>query len=241
MSYHGNVSTAPLRNALRGLGRPRRVARGAPGLGGPLTITIEHGGVGALGEVPSSYTDAIVAAADALNDLATRADALAVAATNDADANIAAQAQKFAKIAGPRGLSRAQASGDANELLYLQRGIKGVTTDVTTALESDILTRFIIMDLGGLLVGPFGLVAGALPAETLEAAREAAAEVPTPPAPQDLPLWMFIAGGATAGGLFAFSGSGKVEAAGAGVVAGGILGALIQYGLQKISDKFSLP
>jgi len=209
-------------------------------LGGPLTITIQHG-VSGLGDASgSAYANAIQAASDAISSLSTEANALAIAATTPEDQNIAAQAQNFATVAGPRWIQRAQSSGDANQLIALQQGIQGVTADVTSALTTDVIERFLLMDLGVLLVGPFGVLAADTPASTIDAVRNMVSQLPTPPAPQELPLWAFVGGGAISGGLFAFSGGGKPAAALAGGVAGGLLGALVQYGLQKLSDKFNL-
>lgn len=247
MSYVNSRSPALLRAALSGARRHR-------GFSGPLTITISHDGLGGLarrsprrrqqlGAVDdgAAFANAVQAAADALDSLKTKATALQYVATDDQDKEIARLAVKFATITGPRGLQRAVDTGDGNEFLLMQRGIKGVTDSVTSALVDDVIERFLIMDVGILLVGPFGLDLSVLPPEALDAAREAAATIPTPPAPQELPLWMFVGGGSLTGGLMAFSSSGNPRASIAGAIGGGVLGALLQYGLQSLSDKFSLP
>jgi hypothetical protein len=186
------------------------------------------------------FSEALAAGADALDSLSLKADALSFAATDDQDVGLAQQAKKFATVAGPRGLQRAQAKGDGNELMLVQRGIAGVSTDVTDALVDDVIERFVLMDLGVLLVGPFGMVAGLAPESELEAAKSAANNVPMPPAPQDLPWPAFIGAGAAGGALLAFTNTGNPRAAIGGAVGGAALGALVKYALQQLGDKFNL-
>lgn len=188
-----------------------------------------------------AFADAVAAAGDALESLGTRAQALAAVATSAVDVEIAQLALTFATRTGPRSLQRAKDTGDGGELVQLQNGIRGVTEDVTGDLVTDAVERFVLMALGGLLAGPFGIVAGAeVSPEALDELRERVNTIPTPPAPQDLPLSVFIATGAGLGALNTLTRTADPKMAAGGAVVGGLLGFLAHRAVRKLGDMLSV-
>lgn len=191
------------------------------------------------------FDEAIAAGFDAFARLELLASALAAAATDDQDASIAALAKRFATNTGPKGLARARDRRDVEQLALVQRGTKGVTADVSEALVDDVIERFVFLDLAFVVGGPVAGVAAGVPAalapsDVLDKVREGFNSLRPPPAPQDLPLPAFVAGGAGLGALAAFTSSGNPRAAIAGAIGGAVLGGLAHYGLSKIGSFFTL-
>lgn len=229
-------SSAILRAAML----PKRRVAGA--LSGALTITIAHEGLGSIDDPGADYATAITAAAAALNRLSTKAAALELAASSETAAEIARHAKRFADVTGPRSLNRAVETGDAQELIDLQRGIRGVTETVTSELVDSVVERFLMMHLGFLLAGPYGVVVGAtVPESAIDQAKNLVAEVKTPPAPQEIPWWVWSGGGAATFGAMTFVRNGNPREMLAAGVGGAVIGALLRYGLESLGDKFTLP
>lgn len=179
----------------------------------------------------ADFVDAVGAAGDALTSLSLKAHALHVAATNDQDVGLAEQAIKLADDVGPRVLQKVKDTGDAHQLQNLQHAVKGASDDVSDDLMSDVIKRFLMLPLSPLLA--------LAPAQVLDEAAEALANVPTPTPPQDSPWYYWAGGGGLGGLLFGLASTGSprmaLVAGGAGVALG--LGA--RHVLKKIGAAFT--
>ncbi|HEY4221575.1 MAG TPA: hypothetical protein VGO62_09535 [Myxococcota bacterium] len=181
----------------------------------------------------ADFVDACNAATDALDHVNTLATALYYAATNEADQGLAQAAQHYATVAGPAGIAKAVATGDAHYLANVQHGLGGVTEDVQDELRDDVINRFLLLAINPLLA--------LAPADVLDEASDdlsvLADSLPDPPQAQ--PWYLWAGGGAGVGAAVGLTVGGLRGALG-GAVGGVALGLLGQYALGKLADKFTL-
>lgn len=165
---------------------PKRVV--ARGLGGPLTITVTHGGLGAAGE-SMSFEDGVQLASDALDREFDLASTLYDRATSPEIKSEAEHAMEFA-ASGFKGLTKAISNGDVSKVRSLQAQIDNVTRGLRADLVDATIDRFIL----AVIAPPLATA----DAETLDQLAEKirTAKVPGgPDAPIDIPLWAYGAGG----------------------------------------------
>ncbi len=228
------ASPALLRASLSGL--KRRAPTTFRGLGGPLTITITHGGLGSLGGAQQlSFTDAIVAAGEACASLSVTANILKTMGTTPQEVEVGRLAYRMATVTAPAGILSAQASQDLGRLQRIQDSIKGVTAEAKDELEDAVVQRFIY----AVIAPPLAFMS----ADQLDAGKEAvnaALDKVLPKPPQDQPWYYWAGGGVTLGALGAFTLLGTPRSLVSGSIGGALLGLLARYGLQKLAEKFTL-